>query len=406
MNVKKPIIGLLLLLYYTTTTAQDLTGRWEGYLNQDGLADTFLYQINIEQDGKGVSGTSTSKTKDGSNGAKFLVSGLWENKRLILQELQQLEPNAPLWCLKFAELEYSAEPGQHILSGRWKATDCTPGDIYLWKKATFKKSTIVDTFTRMIPPTITGKWTGTLSQSDRDYGFYFEVDLNEGDVGQSYIVSEDNGGSATHALKWEMVDNEISFRERDIIKKSDGNWRWCIKSAILKFNREEAKLTLEGDWEGYIEGYSMSTGSCANGRLYLEKPILTETIVKEKQVAVDLYEKEYKRTVKIARVLEVSQPNIKIKVWDNGTVDGDIVTLFLNGDRILYKQRVTKRKLGIPVTLTRESNFLILHAEDLGDISPNTVAVSVDDGVEEQIIILSSNLEESGAVLIREFKVN
>ena len=83
MNVKKPIIGLLLLLYYTTTTAQDLTGRWEGYLNQDGLADTFLYQINIEQDGKGVSGTSSSKTKDGSNGAKFLVSGLWENKRLI-----------------------------------------------------------------------------------------------------------------------------------------------------------------------------------------------------------------------------------------------------------------------------------------------------------------------------------
>jgi hypothetical protein len=53
MNIKKPIIGLLLLLFYTTTTAQDLTGRWEGYLNQDGLADTFIYQINIEQDGKG-----------------------------------------------------------------------------------------------------------------------------------------------------------------------------------------------------------------------------------------------------------------------------------------------------------------------------------------------------------------
>ena len=48
-------------------------------------------------------------------------------------------------------------------------------------------------------------------------------------------------------------------------------------------------------------------------------------------------------------------------------------------------------------------NLLILHAEDLGDIVPNTVAVGIDDGIEMQTIILNSNLAESGAILIQPF---
>ena len=102
---------------------------------------------------------------------------------------------------------------------------------------------------------------------------------------------------------------------------------------------------------------------------------------------------------------EVRSRDLYLRVWDNGTVDGDVVTLFLNGRRILHNFRVSKRKRVIPVTLEAANNFLILHAEDLGDIIPNTVAVSIDDGFKEQIIILSSNLAESGAVLIREVKV-
>lgn len=70
------------------------------------------------------------------------------------------------------------------------------------------------------------------------------------------------------------------------------------------------------------------------------------------------------------------------------------------------KSTVYHYEIAIPVTLQERHNFLILPAEDLGDISPNTVAVSVDDGIREQIIILSSNLRESGAVLIREVRVD
>ena len=290
------------------------------------------------------------------------------------------------------------------LRERWKADGCTPGDMMLERR----KIPLDEEKEEVIPPTINGKWTGTLSQSDRDYGFYFEADLHEGRRGQSYIVSEDNGGSAFHKLEWryDSIFQLLSFKELEVASKTDPRWQWCIKSGTLSFRREASRLVLEGDWNGFIEGYDLDTGPCANGSVYLEKPILTRRIVQKQSMLQQPYEAESKRTIKVERVLEVQSSSIKIKVWDNGTVDGDVATLFLNGERILNEFRVDKRKFGIPVKLNQNDNFLVLHAESLGDISPNTVAISVDDGVKEQIIILSSNLNESGAVMIRKFQVS
>jgi len=162
---------------------------------------------------------------------------------------------------------------------------------------------------------------------------------------------------------------------------------------------------LEGAWEGYIEGNTPPEGRCAPGTIVLEKPILTRSIVKTIEQPFQAYEISTQRQAKIMSTVEVKSANIKLKIWDNGTVDGDIATVFLNGEQLVKRYRVSKYKYSIPVTLKEDNNFLILHAEDLGDIPPNTVAVSVDDGIREQIIVLSSNLKESGAILIRQFKI-
>ena len=162
------------------------------------------------------------------------------------------------------------------------------------------------------------------------------------------------------------------------------------------------KYVLEGYWQGYIEGYTMETGACASGKLYLEKPILSpEKLAKKTDLTV--YEVRQERAVRVGRIIEVKSPDIKIKVWDNGIVDGDVLSLFLNGKKLFDQLRVTKNKRGINVKLQEDTNLLILHADDLGDIQPNTVAVSIDDGVREQILIMSSNLRQSGAVMIRQF---
>lgn len=386
--------------------SQQLSGEWEGILSQNGKEGDFYYLLKMEQDGDAVSGTSFSQTPDKKSSARFLVTGFWDGKQLILQEIQQVEPDQPSWCMKYATLTLSEdENGIPSLQGDWEAKGCTPGKL----KLTQKVNILEELVEKEVPFTIDGKWTGKLEQSDRDYGFYFELMLDQAQTGQSYIVSEDNGGSANHQLDWTFnrggkEEQKLRFTETAVVVRTDEKWKWCIKSATLNLRREDHKYVLEGEWGGFIEGYSLETGPCASGRIFLEKPILTETFRKATVEAAQPYEDENKRKVKVGQVIEVKNEQLRIRVWDNGIVDGDIVTLFLNGQRILNNHRVTKVKRSIPVTLNRDNNFLILHAEDLGDISPNTVAVSIDDGLREQQIILSSNLRESGAILIKKIQ--
>jgi hypothetical protein len=138
----------------------------------------------------------------------------------------------------------------------------------------------------------------------------------------------------------------------------------------------------------------------------LERPILSERIAQVVQSSEEAYRLDYDRKVKVTQVLEVASDQLYIRVWDNGTVDGDVITIFLNGKRIADRYRVTKSKRNFSVVLDKANNFLILHADDLGEVSPNTVGVAIDDGQREQVIIMSSNLSESGAVLVRQIHRN
>lgn len=383
--------------------AQDFSGLWQGILTQPGKTDTFFYQLDIQQNGTAIQGISFSRSPDGKSFGKFQFTGAWNGQQLVVQEVIQTEPANGGWCLKYILLQYNNKNNTEQLFGDWKSDRCTPGQVFLQRQGTKNANTIeVEA-----PFSWAGRWTGQLSQSDRDYVFFYELMLNDTFDGQSNIVSEANGGSAFHQLQWNFnaQDSIFTLTETKVTSKTDSKWKWCIKSAQLRLSKNANVYRLEGEWQGYLEGHTATTGKCAPGRLFLEKPIETQQIRQLEQQQTANYTTEHQREVRVSRVVEVQKPNIRIKVWDSGVVDGDIVTLFLNGKKILEKYRVAKAKYAIPVTLAADNNFLILHAEALGDIPPNTIAVSVDDGTQEQMLVLSSDLKTSGALLVKQFKI-
>ena len=402
MRVLLTVLTLFFLSIGNPLFSQNLKGLWTGELYQGNAKESFYYQLTIEQEGDQLFGESFSKAGM-EESARFSFTGLINNNQVIIQEITQLAPATPKWCLKYIILQLVKKDGQLFLEGDWKADGCVPGKIYLTSKNNQQEILVQ----KEVPFSIFGKWTGYLSQSDRSYGFFYEFELKP-KASKSRIVSEGNGGNAFISMDWayDSLTKVLKFNELEVLNKTDEQWRWCIKSANLNLTRKKNVYVLEGNWKGYIEGHDLETGSCAPGKMYLEKPILTNTVSKAVENMQSPYESSNARKVKVQRVLEVSSPKLKIRVWDNGTVDGDVATLILNGKTLFNKYRVSKTRYARLATLNQENNFLILHAEDLGDISPNTVAVSVDDGTKEQIIILSSNLKESGAVLIKQFKVN
>ncbi len=409
---------LFLISFGCSLSAQNWQGTWSGQLTQDGKPDGFVYTIIIEQAGDKVFGTANSRSAAGGNEAKFEIGGIWDGETLALQEVKQLEPPNARWCLKHIRLQPTRENGSTVLSGTWEAEGCTPGKIML--RPLFSTASHDPGGAdpgQFLPVSIPGKYTGTLSQSDRDYGFYFEIWLEENGTGRSKITSDGEGGNATHQLFWTFDEktDRLFFEEVGVNKKSVADWPWCIKTAVLDFQKEDIRLSMTGDWSGYIEGFDNETGACSPGQIYLERPIFKkEDIVVDKKndspasitpQGVQSYVQKQKREVQVDRVLEVKSETVRVRVWDSGTVDGDVLSLFVNGEMILENYRATRRKHETIIKLDKPTNYLILHALNLGSISPNTVAVSVDDGIEEQVVIMSSNLDKSGAIMIRQFTV-
>ncbi len=414
--IKNTLTSLLLLLISCILSAQDFAGKWMGELSQNGKPDIFNYEVELNQEGNKVYGTATSTGADGTI-ARFEIGGRWDDDMLTLQEVEQLEPPGACWCLKHIRLRFAAASTAQ-LEGDWEAQGCTPGSLFLRKQGAPKIPENAAENLSGAASALVGKWSGYLSQTDRDYGFYFEIILEAGGTGTSHITSDSEGGNASHRLNWQFDEahERLTFKESDILEKSVPAWRWCLKQGQLIFKKEENRLSLSGDWEGFIEGYSAQSGPCAPGKLYVERPIFKPehlavavdgaTPVETRPIDILNYEKSQGREVEVERVLEVKNRTVRIRVWDSGTIDGDVCTLFLNGQIIVKDYRTVRRKHETIVKLEKPTNYLILHAINLGRIPPNTISVSVDDGVKEQTVILSSNLKTSGAIMIQEFTVS
>lgn len=105
------------------------------------------------------------------------------------------------------------------------------------------------------------------------------------------------------------------------------------------------------------------------------------------------------RPVIVSGTTNLNSKNVTFKVWDSGAIDGDIITLNVNGVDVLSNYTLTGNKLSIPVTLGNSGyNYVILFAHNEGDYSPNTAALSiVDDTGAETNLVLSADLLTCGS---------
>jgi hypothetical protein len=101
-----------------------------------------------------------------------------------------------------------------------------------------------------------------------------------------------------------------------------------------------------------------------------------------------------RRKIIYTKDLEIGSDSIRISLYDNGEIDGDTVTVFLNGKPVLAHQELTARAMNIYLTLdnSKDVNEVSLFAENLGKIPPNTALMVVTDGISRFEVFLSSTL--------------
>ncbi len=107
------------------------------------------------------------------------------------------------------------------------------------------------------------------------------------------------------------------------------------------------------------------------------------------------------RSVSYIQELHTKSKYIKITAYDHGRVDGDIISLYLNGKSVVTNYELNSMGRTFEVELEEGiRNDLFLYAHNLGDIAPNTVAIRIFDGYRQQEFVLNSNLQSCEAVVI------
>lgn len=138
------------------------------------------------------------------------------------------------------------------------------------------------------------------------------------------------------------------------------------------------------------------------------KPTATDTLVQAtvipRKVINYVIEKQYtERENVVINEIEVESDSLLVSVYDNGEVDGDIISLFYNKNLIVFNQKLTHKSLKINLRLDslQAFNEISMFAENLGLIPPNTALMVISDGKNRFELRVSSNLEKNATIRIK-----
>ena len=130
------------------------------------------------------------------------------------------------------------------------------------------------------------------------------------------------------------------------------------------------------------------------------EPIITPSVV---QGAADVN----KRSIATTQSVYYQSDSLVLTLYDNGYVDGDTVSVVMNGDVIFSKQGLSTKAVSKTIYITKEtpdSIKLVMYAENLGSIPPNTGLLVVHDGEAVYDVRFSADLKSNAAIILQRKK--
>jgi len=103
------------------------------------------------------------------------------------------------------------------------------------------------------------------------------------------------------------------------------------------------------------------------------------------------------------QIVTFKSDSLELSLYDNGEIDGDTVSLLLNGEILLARQGLkgTAIKKTIYIRPGDDEVSLVLYAENLGKYPPNTGLLVVHDGEDVYQLRFSADLQQNASVVFR-----
>lgn len=401
-----------LLAQKNTSLPKNISGVWAGHLYNDttGLKNDFELAIS-ENNGK-LSGYSyTVFLIDGKKNIGVKSVKIKEKKDLLLVEDDKLindNYDAPpaKGVRTFIELRYSQNDTSEILSGTWKTNmtrqyNSVTGTMFLERKKKPEETAIIPKLRQLdlsdqlsfLPKTISSKpgnalIASKLPENSEKLSSSKKVNVQKEKSKDLVLNNPDNIEKEKIIPDTTIVNPEITifmFPKNDLPVKD---------TTKLEEKKNVADLEKES-----ISGKNLAENSSEKAKT--PKPDLSSKKSVEELLSG--------RKIETIRTIDIVKDTLIFSLFDNGVVDGDTVSVLLNGKVIMSKVGLLTRAYNDTVYLTPEmgdSINIILFAENLGTIAPNTGLLVVRDGGIDHEIRFSGDLKKNSAIILKRKKVN
>jgi len=369
--MKRFVLLAVLFLLLGKADGQSISGQWKGGFNSGGRPDAngqTQYVLELEVKGTQVSGYSYTYFA-GYEKRYYVICRLTgsydkKSKSLEVTEVEKVKANTPpdfLDCLQIHSLTYmKGTDSREVLVGRWKPArpqdNCGTGATELERKALVKvvpKTTPPSTASRSNPKNSTGTAKTTTPAP------------KNGSTSKTTTPASKTGSTAKTTTPAPKTST-------------------TAKSATPKTTTPPvAEVTKKPET---IEKNLPS----------IEKPKAPSTI---QQTTTKLN----MRSKQVIKTVEVEANSFRVDLYDNGQIDGDTISVFYNGKLMVSRQRLSTEPISIQITLdpNKEDNELVMFAENLGTIPPNTALMIVTVAGKRYEVNISSSEQTSGTVRFR-----
>jgi len=254
---------------------------------------------------------------------------------------------------------------------------------------------------------LNGIWKGTLTQEPGGcYPQYFlELQINFNDdrlTGKAYDYYD-----KAHFVKMSFTGRYNAQTHRLVIIENEvleanipGECEPCIKTYDLNYSKHGDQEELNGDWKGIFSSRRLV---CPPGQIRLRRATQSDFPVDIEQsdtlAALQKTLHLQARAPTLVKTVTLHSPDVKIDLYDDGVIDGDSVTVFINNKLLLYHRMLTDRPLTIHFNAFPNMEYeLVMYADNLGTIPPNTALLMVTSGSEKYEAFLSSSEQQSATI--------
>lgn len=359
LNRLKPVYCLLFFILFISAPAftQNITGIWQGYFITE---DKDHYKLEVQADQSkqlALTGVTYSYLTTVFYGKATMVGNYNRaTKTALMQEVKTVElrmSGGSVACIMKYKLKYSRSGKEEFLEGTYTST-------------------------------------------------YEKTDLAKG-----IRAGGDCGGGKVYLRKVQTSDFYVepflrtrppATTNRDIARTQPPEKKQETTAPVRKppttkpqANKETTKTTPRTD----------TVKKNTNTGIIVETPKKTIPELK-------LPSETRSRPNELLQTVNVQHEEITVRIYDNGEIDDDTVSVYWDNELVLSKKRLTASPLvmNLKVNEDHPEHVLVMVAENLGRIPPNTSLMIVNDGDKRYVVRVTSTEQKNAMIRFRYQKKN